>query len=416
ENGFLVTSGERVAFLRLTGDLAQINPGTPSPAGYVPPTLAAFTAEAAIVEGILDVTQDSSLRAVFTSGAGEPGLDDVEGERELGQLADALRAEGFELDTWNSALDGPLPDDTALLVVVAPKGPWPGEMYQSIVDWVGRGGRIVVAPAFDPDDLRASDVPDLVDFLGLTVSEGRVCAAVLDPRTNVPLDGIEANEVHDVPPVPPYMASHPITAPFLETKQALRLAFMHEVGIRVQPPAGFAQRLLFTRGGAWVDEPPIDRTFDPQIERATRVPNTDAGPCILTVLRSTPMVDVPEPAGLEEEPEVRAVLFGSDAVLWNRSARFGAVVSPAFNWAVEREHRISVSPRNPDLRFMPRGDAEALGTVTRFAQLWMPGALVALGVLVWIVRARGSRRRVPAPLAAAPRPGTESAAAAPTDA
>ena len=121
ENGFLVTSGERVAFLRLTGDLAQINPGPPSPAGYVPPTLAAFTAEAAIVEGILDVTQDSSLRAVFTSGAGEPGLDDVEGERELGQLADALRAEGFELDTWNSALDGPLPDDTALLVVVAPK-------------------------------------------------------------------------------------------------------------------------------------------------------------------------------------------------------------------------------------------------------------------------------------------------------
>ena len=63
------------------------------------------------------------------------------------------------------------------------------------------------------------------------------------------------------------------------------------------------------------------------------------------------------------------------------------------NWVTDREHRIAVPPRDPDLRLMPRDDPSAMVRVTRFAQFQLPGAVALLGLLVWFQRTRGSRRR-----------------------
>jgi len=391
ENGIVVVSGTRVSFLRLDGDLAQINPGRPTEVGYVPPTVGAFTAEEAIVEGILDVTQGGALTAVFTAGAGEPRIDDVEDAHGIGLFAEVLRGDGFDVERWSGADGDPLPEGCDVLVVVAPKSAWPGGMFGEIVDFVERGGRLVVAPAFDPDELRASDVPDLFDRLGLTVTEGRVAAPFPDPQTGRLLQGIEQCEVHTVAARTPQLAVHPITEPFLRANRAIVLGFCHAVDYARQPEGGVAVRLVSTPEQSWLDAPPIDRKFVPGVD--TRGAE-GRGFSLAVSLQAPPAQEVPAPSGLDVVPETRVVAIGSDAALWNQFARSlpGGFVQAALNWVVDREHRISVPPRDPDLRLLPRDRPEAISFVTRFAQLWLPGALVAVGACVWVVRSRGSRR------------------------
>ena len=394
ENGIVVVSGERVSFLRLDGDLAQINPGRPTEVGYVPPTVGAFTAEEAIVEGVLDVTRGGALTAVFTTGAGEPRIDDVDDARAIGRFAEVLRGDGFDVAQWSGADGAPLPESCDVLVVVAPKSPWPGDMFGEIVDHVERGGRLVVAPSFDPDELRASDVPDLFDRLGLTVTEGRVAAPFLDRRTGQLIQGVEQCEVHTIGARTPLLAVHPITEPFLRANRAIVLGFCHAVDFARQPEGGVAVRLVSTPEQAWLDAPPIDRKFAPGVDTRSA---QDRGFSLAVSLQAPPVQDVPDPAGLDVVPETRVVAIGSDAALWNQFARSlpGGFVQAAFNWVVDREHRISVPPRDPDLRLLPRDHPEAISSVTRFAQLWLPGALVVVGACVWVVRSRGSQRVAP---------------------
>ncbi len=53
-----------------------------------------------------------------------------------------------------------------------------------------------------------------------------------------------------------------------------------------------------------------------------------------------------------------------------------------------------VPSRDPDLRFLPRTtDNRGFVTATRVAQFYLPGATFLLGMIVWLLRSRGSGRR-----------------------
>ena len=114
----------------------------------------------------------------FTSGSGE--LDPLESEdpEGMGGLVEDLERDGFRAHRWNPATDGPLPEDCALLAIIGPKRAWSDDEYDAIVDYVERGGRLVSAPetvtAGTDGGMRESNVPDLLDHLGIEVSEGRV--------------------------------------------------------------------------------------------------------------------------------------------------------------------------------------------------------------------------------------------------
>ena len=96
---------------------------------------------------------------------------------------------------------------------------------------------------------------------------------------------------------------------------------------------------------------------------------------------------------MEAIKEVRVVGFGSLFSFSNAALRGASVLPAALNWVADREHRIAVPPRDPDLRLMPRDDPSAMVRVTRFAQFHLPGAVALMGLFVWFRRARGSRRR-----------------------
>lgn len=392
-NGLVVSCGSRRVVLDLDGDLAQFREGRTAAEGYVPPSVVAFTAEESLVEGILDVTRGEVLRVYFTSGSGEVDLAqaDAESPEGFGQFAEGLRREGFELLPWSVLESAEVPSDCEVLVILGPDAAWPDHQYDAVLDFAERGGRLVIVPAPAASALRRSDVPDLLEHFGLEVSEGRVAGGVVDPRTGLMLDGIAQCEVVDV--LPRSLSTHPIVAPFREAGRNLRFYQAHRLRVRTQPEQGVAQNLITTtRNDLWVDAPTGpdlvgDLRYDGAVDGATgRIP-------IAATVQRPPLDGGGASSGLEAIKEVRVLGFGSLYSFSNAALQGASVLPAALNWVADREHRIAVPPRDPDLRLMPRDDPSAMVRVTRFAQFHLPGAVALMGLFVWFRRTRGSRRR-----------------------
>lgn len=389
QNGLVLSQGKQRSFLPLVGILADFDLGNPVPDRYVPPRVRQFLAESAIVEGLLDVTRGDQLQAYFTFGYGEPNALDSEENEGLGLIVDDLEADGFRAHRWNMLEDGPLPDDCDVLVVVGPKKGYPDEMYDEIVRYVERGGRMLIAPSTLGEDLRRSDVPDLLEHFGIEVSDGRAMKPAVDQRTNTVVEGVFECELHYV--TVREMSQHPMLSGFRAGSGVFAMPFAHQVRVKVQPPDGVAQNLFRTTSEAWIDSVPCDRRHDPRTDGLF-----DAFP-LAVALRRAPMQEVPMARGLEEEPEVRVVALGSEFIFSNAATQNGQLGTPdllraAFQWATDQEHRIRVPQRDPDMRFLRSDDPGAYVTVTRFAQFYLPGAALLAGVLVWFLRSRGTRR------------------------
>ncbi|MEM6675953.1 MAG: GldG family protein [Planctomycetota bacterium] len=390
ENGLVVSRGDRRKFLSLVGDLALIDLGNPVPNQYVPPRVVQFSAEQAIIEAVLDVTSGETLHAYFTFGYGEPDPLENDGQNDMGLLGELIEKDGFRVHRWNRLEDGPLPDDCAVLVAVAPEAGWPEAMYGDIVDYVERGGRLIVAPNTLPDLMLRSDIPDLLEHFGLEVSEGRVMVLARDRQTGRVVEGVAQNELHFVRPT--QMSTHPMLSLLKREGATVIIPFAHQVRVIEQPPDGVAQHLFQSAPESWIDAPPCDRRYDAATEGVF-----GAFPLGATVQRE-PMQEVDAPVGLEVIPKIRIVALGSQTVFGNHAVADGSLRVPdlmraVFNWVVDREHRIAVPPRDPDLRFLPPGEPEGFVFVTRVAQFYLPLAALAAGLFVWFRRVRGSRRR-----------------------
>ena len=386
ENGLIVSNGPRRSFLRMSGDLAQFQEGREAQNGYIPPVIVAFTAEEALVEAILDVTRGESLRAYFTIGSGEPDLENTTDPFGVGLFAEQLTNDGFEIEAWAADETGAVPEDCDVLVVLGPESAWSEARYEAVLDYLEAGGRLVVAGASKADLLRKSDVPDLLDRFDLEMSEGRVMNFVMNPAGQ-PLDGLPQCELIGVGPQ--HLSTHPIVAPFRAAGRAFVMPTTHRVRVRAQPPSGVAQHLMKSPPSSWLDTVPIDRTFDRRTESQDSIP-------LAAAVRRPPIVEADTNAsGLEAIDEIRIVAFGSVRAFHNEALRNASILPAAFNWVADREHRIIVPPRDPDLRYLPRDDPEAYVRVARFTQWILPGCVAVLGLLVWVVRTRGSRRRAP---------------------
>lgn len=401
ENGLVISNGDRREFLALSGDLAVFDLGNPVPESYVPPRIQQFDAERAIVGAILDVTKGAEQHVYFTYGYGELDALDSTENAGLGLLTDELERDGLRVHRWNFLEDGPLPEDCAAVAVVGPQAGWPDDMYAEVVDFVEAGGRLLVAAETVPELLRKSDVPDLLAHFGLEVSEGRVMRPFLDRRTGMVVQGQQECEVHFV--TGDLMSGHPMLAALRGAGESFAAPIAHRVQVGEQPPDGVAQNLFRSTPDSWLDAPPCDRRYDAQLDGVF-----GSFPLAATVQRP-PMVEVPTPVGLGSIPEVRVVALGSEAMMTNAALqnpqfRAADVLRAAFNWLLDREHRITVPPRDPDQRFLPRDRPESFVLVVNTAQYYLPLAALVAGLLVWLRRTRGSRRVVLEAPAAAQEP------------
>ena len=388
ESGLLVSRGDRRTFVPLIGRLAQVNMGDMTRG--IRPSVAAFTAEEAIVEALLDVTRGDRLHAYFTFGYGELDAKDELGDFEAGRLGNALEREGFRVHRWNYVEDGPLPDDCDVLAILGPTQAWPADKRAQVERYLAAGGRAIVAAAPNADELRRSDVPDLVESYGLQVTEGTLMRFIIEETTGKPTDGDERCAALSIPAGG--LGLHPMLLPFRNAGRGFMLIRSHQVRVSRQPAEGIAQVVAWVpplpHSLIWLDSPPLDLRFDDRTETLLGAQAGQAG--VLATVQLPPAEPSATPLALEAEQETRLVVLGSTTALMNAGENYNADIWRAmFNWATDRDHRVNVSPRDPDLRFLPRDDPEAIVGVVRLAQYWLPLGALLIGVCVAFLRSRG---------------------------
>jgi hypothetical protein len=383
ENCVVVSCGDQRAVVKLVGDLAQFDIGEPGPRGR-PPSILAYEGEAALVEAVLEVTRGQAPHLYFSWGHGEldPYGDTPDA---LGKLHTDLIGDGFSIDRWTYAEDGPLPDDCAALAVLEPESPFSDEELANIREYVDAGGRLVIAPHYDPRAMEASRVPELLEHFGLEASVGWVMMQRFDPATGVALEGPE-NSQFMVPPSA--MARHEILAPYKSIDRGFVAAAMHPMRHARQPERGVSVQLFKSGPLAWLDMPNAQGQFNFKLDELGEQQRAFELAVASEVLHDSPGTGLPD-------VRTRIVALGSAQPLTNRYEAFNLDLGRnVFNWVTEREYRLSISPRDPGTTFLTDEGQAAL--VTRVAMWLLPGLCLALGVLTAILRARGGPRRKPA--------------------
>ncbi len=382
ENCLIVSYEGQREVVRLIGDLAVIDPGSPPP-DYRPPQLVQFLAEEAIAQAILAVTRGEKLSVYFSIGHGELQIFE-EDEYGMGELQSLLADEGLVVNRWSPVEDGEVPEDCACLSILRPTDPLDDGAIDAIEAYVRAGGRLVVAPSSDDRELVRSRLNELLARFELEVEAGLVCQRRVDPNTGIEARGHPSVGLFMVHPDD--MCVHPLIDPLSREGRTFAVSGSHPVRFTAQPRLGVSAPVFTSRPGiAWVDAYPQNWTPDQGEPGGEKID--------LAIAQSFRLEGDP-PAGLEEIPEARVLLVGSAFlfvnVTFDRNYDF---LRNAYNWALAREYRLVVSPRDPDLRLWPTAKAENLPRFNQFVWGWMPGVCLLLGLLTALWRARGAPKR-----------------------
>ncbi|MCP5022007.1 MAG: GldG family protein [bacterium] len=388
ENCVVLQSDDKVEVVRLLGGLASFDMGNPNPKAYRPPGLRSFNGEINILKAMLSVTRGSRPKLLFTEGHGE--LDPyADGPGQLGALESVLRGDGFVIDTWNPSEETGIPEDTQVIAIVGPSDDL-GESTQSkIRQFVDGGGRLLIAPSADAEELKSSRLADWAKSFGIEVTRGTVLEPFLDPLTGDLLMGPRSNTFEVLAL---NMKRHPIMEPFLDFNRTFKVSRMHGVRVVSQPETGTGMSMpLFSSRSkrSWLDTVPRDHIHNPEVERIRGYDLAVASEYTNLKDESTEFAS--------ERSSSRVVILGSADPLnsaWisstgGQSASRDMALN-IFNWLASREWRVNISPKDPDLRLLRTEKVPALTRVV----LWIvPGFFLLLGLVVAFFRSRGGPQR-----------------------
>lgn len=387
ENCLVVSYQGHREVVRVKGDLGTIDPGQPDPRlpGFREPRLVEDRIERAVSAAILKVTKGDALEVVFLSGH-SPVFDTSDETAEgMSLVRDMLMdEEGFLVNRWNPNEGDPFPDSAALIAVVGPSDPLSDETLAKLGEFVQDGGRLVVAsPPLDAD-LERSRLNELLTPLKLEIQEGLVCQLFRDPSTGQELDGHARVAMYGVNPN--NMGQHELMRPFRSSARSFLMNGCHPVRFTGQPHQGTNATLFTSEIQAWVDLPNAEGNYDLRFGEGE--PNSRKF-SLAAASRFRPD-GTDTVAALEAKSESRVVVVGSANSFNNQHFEANRdFVRNIFNWALAREYRLSISPKNPDLRLWPDEKLDQLPSFARLVQILMPGLCLILGIVFAVLRSRG---------------------------
>lgn len=381
----VLSYGDAREAVLVNGDLAIFEVGQPNPnlPNYSPPRIAEFRAERAITQALLKVTRGEELGVYFTTGHGELEIPDTR-DFGLDSLHGMLMDEGLRIGRWNPNEDGELPEDCACLSILNPTDRLSKETLDQIAAYVEGGGRLIVAPPSEDDALKRSDLNSLLGRFQLEVQEGMVCQLMRDPTTGQVITGSRDVALFAVNPA--NMKRHPLVEPFRASGRTFWMNGAHPVRLTGQPDQGLTTSIFTSEVFSWVDSTPNDFRLDQAVEANSRKFD-------LAVASQFRLKGAGETSALQEESQARVVLVGSSFaftnVVFDQNYDF---LRNLYNWTLDREYRLSMSPRNPDLRLWPTERLDNLPAMGRLAWLYVPGLCFLLGFLFAYLRSRGGPR------------------------
>jgi hypothetical protein len=347
--------------------------------------------EQAITGAIRNVVGGKRVRLCFTAGHGEPSLED--GSKEgLGLFRDILEKDNFETVTVDTtAPNARTPFDGCGVVVVGARAPFSKDEDERLRTWLLGGGSALFAvgpsnadtdTGMEPSGLSRSLAP-----FGIALDD----ALVFETDPSFVLQGWRGIRFVAT------AKSHPVSQALFGERNVPKavLHFARPLRRSSEPGASVPVDLLVT----------TDKAFGVVdihgAARWTGVPDKRdkdlAGPLVVAMASERPKVRPDDAHG------PRVVVVGTSDVLAARwleeptPVRGGPLlVESALSWLSSKPQVLDIPPR-PSVAAGIRISEDSRDQVRRYVLYYMPGAALALGVLVAWGRRRseGSRRERP---------------------
>jgi len=342
------------------------------------PTIKAFTGEEKFTSAILSLVATEIPKVYFVTGHGEATLTPVGSgalaERSLGVLADALRRENMEVDSV-TLLSGEAPSDADVIVIAGPTTPYTEPEITALGSYLDRGGRLIVAldPLIEADGtMRHVRLDAFLAERGVIVGND----LVVDPSRKLPFFDLSAVYLTD-------FATHPVT-------QGLEgIAVLFTMTRSLVPDSEGAQVLVETSVDGWGET-----NLGMLLRGDPVVPDEGVdtmGPVAVAVVVEEAAVDFASDAHDGDTREsagddtFKMAVFGDSDFLTDMEAGNAGNLILATNtvaWMTSREVSMGIPPRDvEDLSLFI--DQQKMRIIQVVVLLIMPGAAIAMGVLVW---------------------------------
>ena len=322
--------------------------------------------EQEIHEALVRVLNPVDKKAYFVTGHGEGDIQAGD-DAGLALIVGFLEDNGWTVDSVSLFTSGAVPADAALIAVVDQQAPMFPEEVGAIRDYLDAGGSLLIArDIIDTEGRLLAENDDmtimLLDDWGLRIRPDIIIEVLLAQANQAYLDLTFLGATYGTSPI--------VTADV----QTLGTAYSGARSISTQPVDGVTQiTLVSTSQDSW-GEMDYQSLSDgrPQAD-----PGQDAvGPLPLAVSAENTLTGG------------RVVVFGDTDVLLNRGIFQQAnylMVSNAFNWLVDDEVSINLTPRDTVQRQVVVPDAQL--RFLRLISIWLgPVLMLAIGAVVWYTR------------------------------
>ena len=323
--------------------------------------LAERPSEGTVYEALFRLRDRHDTRILVARGAGEGNLELFSPTGYSG-LAAALDTEGYEVHQFVSAAADAIPDDTDLLLWIAPERPLRPEALDALRAYLERGGRLVAF--LEPGG--ASGLETVLAEWGLEAS-----GIVVDPASG-PVAG-------DAPGVNPLVYSYARTHPVARGLGSGRMTFFRgSCAFRLRKPQieDKLNGIAFTSPRAWLSDDPgiLDRRATPERPDGARedyYPLTAAG------------------AYTRNGATTRIVAFCDSELATNQNLRtlFNLdLVLNAVHWAAENEPDIALRAKVISVAAGEQFPIPVQNTLTMFQSLGLviPEILLLIAATLWL--------------------------------
>ena len=342
------------------------------------PTIRAFRGEEEFTSAIQSLVISEVPTIYFVTGHGE-ATPAVQGSgalagRSLSVLIDKAKKDNFAVDEA-SLLSGEIPDDADVIAIVGPTRAYTEAEISALNAFLDGGGRLLVAldPLIEPDgSMRHTRLETFLAGHGVLVNDD----LVVDPSRKLPFFDLSAVYLTD-------FADHPVTTGLdgiavLFTVTRSLLTDSDDAHVLVETTAeGWGETDL----GMLLSGDPV--VFDDGIDTMGPV----AVAVIVESVAAAELVDHGgNPAGdTQEEVTYRLAVFGDSDFLTDvdiGNAGNEILAMNALNWLTARDHSMGIPPRDVESMslFINQQQMRIIMVVVLFV---MPGAAIAIGILVW---------------------------------
>ena len=317
-----------------------------------------FQGEGAFTSALIKMNDTTHLTFYLTQGHGEKDFNNPQSDG-FTTFKDMLEKENYTLKTANLLTSGKIPEDAAVLAILGPTRPFQPSEEALIKDYLNKGGKVVLCV----DPMIKTGLDSLLNDWSIKLNND-----IAVDQTNYAFP--------DVRVVVPEYRYHTITEKLSESHIATLMPF----GRSIQKTDGTLKNvqwspLMVSSDKGWGETNLKSKAlkFDAGVDTK--------GPVTLAVACEWSPADNPS-------KKVRLVVFGNSNFFTNQFLQGPGNLDMSlniFSWAAVEENKISIHPKEDDLRAMNLTNVSA--NLIKYITVWMmPLAVLAAGTLIWYRR------------------------------